>query len=46
MSIPLICIVPFKGNNTPQIILNRVVLPEPFSPVITVVLPLEKFMEN
>ena len=37
MSIPLICIVPFKGNNTPQIILNKVVLPEPFSPVITVV---------
>ena len=46
ISIPLTLKFPWRGILAPHIILNKVDLPEPFSPVITVVVPLEKFIEN
>ena len=46
ISIPLTLKFPCRGILAPHIILNKVDLPEPFSPVITVVVPFEKFIEN
>ena len=46
ISISLTLKFPCRGILAPHIILNNVDLPEPFSPVITVVVPFEKLMEN